>query len=617
MPSLPSMNPSPDNTADFDVLASRAKDFPHSLPETRSSRNRDWFTAIAIAAALALLYTAFAAGTTLWDRDEPRYARTAVETLQGGDWLVPHLNDQPRLRKPPLIYWIMAPFAALMGPTTLALRMCSIITMIAAAILTFLIGRRMFNADVGLWAMTIFGTTGLTIFLGSAAMIDATMIFFTTAAIAIFIDAVFRRSAWWHWPILFICFAAIALLKGPLVWPIPLLAAAGAAIIARSEVRLPKSWWFGMGACAIAGLIVLAAWAFPANQATDGALFDVGLRQHVLKRLATGMEGHGSNNLPEYILLLPIYFPAILLVFFPWTLHLPGAVRSLLSSSFSDRRRRAILIAAIIPWFVLISLTSTKLLHYPMPILPFLAILTAATMDRWRSGPLTRRDRTWLKIGIWMFAIPATALVLTVAALPWALERPGIRITATISALAFAVWAAVAIYLQSRERIVHSSLVLAAALPPLLFYSLLTWVPVLEDELKVSADVSAFIHERFEPTGPLYMMDYDEPSLFFYLNRPPGFPIIRLKPREVADWALGRKNFAAPPAVPIADPHDRREPGGALIIGQSKLREIEANPRYVPQGSLPLRIVWQKPVIDYSKKGRHDTILVVVPETGE
>jgi len=60
--------------------------------------------------------------TTLWDRDEPRYARAAVEMAESGNYLLPTFNGQIWFDKPPLLYWLMSLPIRLKGPTELACR---------------------------------------------------------------------------------------------------------------------------------------------------------------------------------------------------------------------------------------------------------------------------------------------------------------------------------------------------------------------------------------------------------------------------------------------------------------------------------------------------------------
>ena len=62
--------------------------------------------------AVAALLIAAVAVTGLFTRpllaiDETRYAAVALDMLQRGDWLVPHLNGAPYSHKPPLLFWLV------------------------------------------------------------------------------------------------------------------------------------------------------------------------------------------------------------------------------------------------------------------------------------------------------------------------------------------------------------------------------------------------------------------------------------------------------------------------------------------------------------------------------
>src|SRR5262249_14215584 len=66
---------------------------------------------ILFALSAALLYPRLS--FYLFEPDEGRYAQIPREMLTRGDWIVPWLQSEPYLDKPPLFYWlVMASFAA-------------------------------------------------------------------------------------------------------------------------------------------------------------------------------------------------------------------------------------------------------------------------------------------------------------------------------------------------------------------------------------------------------------------------------------------------------------------------------------------------------------------------
>src|SRR5262245_24564936 len=90
----------------------------------------------ALAAAIACSLLALTRTTTLWDRDEPRFAQAAVEMLASHDYLVPTFNGEIRAQKPPFAYWLMTVSLRAFGRTELAVRFWSPIALAIAALAT-------------------------------------------------------------------------------------------------------------------------------------------------------------------------------------------------------------------------------------------------------------------------------------------------------------------------------------------------------------------------------------------------------------------------------------------------------------------------------------------------
>lgn len=115
-------------------------------------------------AALAVFGLGIQEPTGLTGKDEYFLGlRTPLEMMEKDAWLVPVLNDQPRLKKPPMLYWLGRASFEAFGPSLPASRG---ITVFFAALLvaaTAALGRRLTGkAGAGLWgALLLFTVLGL------------------------------------------------------------------------------------------------------------------------------------------------------------------------------------------------------------------------------------------------------------------------------------------------------------------------------------------------------------------------------------------------------------------------------------------------------------------------
>lgn len=139
------------------------------------------FVLIAISAVVAVTLVQLGS-SPLIDPDEPRYAQSAREMLQRGDLLVPYLNGEARLNKPPLFYWLDAVSMRLFGTNEFAARLPSALAAIAAAALAAVFAGGLYGASAGFLALPIFLSTPLVAGVGRIATTDMTMTAFLCAA---------------------------------------------------------------------------------------------------------------------------------------------------------------------------------------------------------------------------------------------------------------------------------------------------------------------------------------------------------------------------------------------------------------------------------------------------
>jgi len=156
----------------------------------------------------------------LLDPDEGRYAQIPREMLARGDWIVPHLQGQPYLDKPPLLYWLVMVSYSIFGVAEAPARLVPALAVHATILVVYLLGRRSLGERSAFWGALFLsvapGFTGM----GRILLMDGLLTFWITLALFATYEAVRGErflSRWWY-------LAALAAGLGVLTkGPIPLL----------------------------------------------------------------------------------------------------------------------------------------------------------------------------------------------------------------------------------------------------------------------------------------------------------------------------------------------------------------------------------------------------------
>lgn len=392
-----------------------------------------------IGAVTGLVFFTNLGGPRLWDRDEPRNAGCAAEMLQRGDWVTPVFNDELRTHKPVLLYWLMMSAYAVFGVNEFAARFWSAALGTGTVLLTYFIGQHLFHRRVGLWAAVILASSLMFGVASRAATPDAVLVFFSTAALAVYVWGNFHRAGEdvgqsgvrCNWlpatvlttscfptsrPVILGMYALLAigvLAKGPVAVILPMAVIGMFMLIQRWPAAEPSTAinvnervsgirrgiqnlmvfirffsprHFLRTLWAMRPLQVLLLLAFIAlpwyawvGIRTDGAWLRGFLLEHNLHRAMEPMEGHAGSFL---------YYPVAALVgFFPWSIF---AIPMLLCAGRRVGRDQAgqagyvFLLCWVGVYIGLFSLAQTKLPSYITPCYPGLAVLTAAYIFHWR-----------------------------------------------------------------------------------------------------------------------------------------------------------------------------------------------------------------------------------------
>jgi 4-amino-4-deoxy-L-arabinose transferase-like glycosyltransferase len=401
----------------------------------------------------------------------------------------------------------------LFGPTEVACRFFGAVGAGLASLLVFYISKKLLSAQVALWAMIIFATTIMMLSMGTVATADAVLMPSMFALMAVFVHSYETKMKLIHVILMGLLAGFAMLTKGPLAI-FPFLAMIVTLLLMRKPLREFLPYGLKISAAFLIGGLIFAAWGLPANNATGGEFLRLGIGHHVIERTAKPLEHHGGN----FLLYLPYYLPAIIWGFFPWTLHLPGAVSAVITGRVCGKFTRTLLIGWFVPTFIIMSLISTKLPHYILFTWPALALAVAATLTAANENILSERDRKWLRGGIWFFLPVAAGLILALLIAPWFSPVSTLRFFGSVSGVILLIVSIFAVRLQLDNNFRASAKVLVAGL--LIFYVPFTFgvLPAIEN-LKISPAISNAVKTATKEDIPVATYKFAEPTLNFYIGR--------------------------------------------------------------------------------------------------
>jgi 4-amino-4-deoxy-L-arabinose transferase-like glycosyltransferase len=325
------------------------------------------------------------AGFHLFEPDEGRYAEIPREMLARGEWVVPYLQGEPYLDKPPLLYWLVMASYRVLGVQDWSARLVPALALHACVLLTYLLGRRSLGERPAFWGSLLLSLAPGFMSMGRLLLLDGLLALWVVAALLCAFEAIrgpYLRWTWW-------LAAALAcglgvLTKGPiaLLLLVPPLWAhrrlAGAACVIPWAARL-------------AFLAVVLAVAVP---------WYVGVCVRVPEFAYHFLWEHNVVRfLTPFDHLEPVWYygPVVLAGLLPATLWLVPFARFLLAGDEATARLRTpelgfVLLAG--GWgVVFFTLSGCKLPTYVLPAFPLLALAVGyfLSVTSWRRSPWPRR----------------------------------------------------------------------------------------------------------------------------------------------------------------------------------------------------------------------------------
>lgn len=364
----------------------------------------------AFAGLVILLLGSFLFFYRLGDRsfrnpDEGRYAEIAREMVQTGDWVRPQLYGVDYLRKPPLIYWLIAGSFKVFGFSEWAARFVSALFGLLGVLAVFFFARHVFDLKSAIFSSLILATNFWYLSVSRYLLIDAVFAFFIFSALALFYVITESPSAGFLPRLLFYLSLSLAFLaKGPaglilVAIPVPLY-----GLITRQFRRtILKILW-------LPGLLIFLACVLPwfVRISTLKPWFPsfFFLHEHFQRAVSSQFEHQESWH---YYLWMT---PALLM---PWPLFLEPLRAGLRGLRQDPCKARLFLLCAAVGPLLFYSLSSSKLPTYLMPAMPFFALLIGNGWSRWE----TDENKSFLRMpSLWALILLLFLAFFLMAALP-------------------------------------------------------------------------------------------------------------------------------------------------------------------------------------------------------
>jgi 4-amino-4-deoxy-L-arabinose transferase len=338
--------------------------------------NHQITTGVLIAAAVLVLALAFQGSRGIWQPDEGYYVGTAVTMIKNHSFLIPKLGEEIFLEKPPMLYWGIIAGIKTFGQTELACRLfnaaCFALTAALTGLLSFSLSGKKLNAAL---CAFIYATMVVPFTAANFVTPDTPLVLWTTVSILCFWKSLNTNSQHRNLfkILLYTSLGFGFLTKGPAV----LIPCTG-MFVYLLLMGQTKKFFFTLWTlpCALLFIITGLSWYFYVSAKVPGAaayFFD----NQIWGRLVTEKYQRNPEPLKAFI-----YIPVLLFGSLPWSAIWLEKTERLKTKILSPNwwknlpqhpQKLFLMVMFFVPLLIL-SLASSRLALYSLPLFPILAI---------------------------------------------------------------------------------------------------------------------------------------------------------------------------------------------------------------------------------------------------
>ena len=496
---------------------------------------RERLIVIALLLAGLLLFTINLGALPLRDWDEGTVAQVAREIFNAPEnsdrWLFPTLWGEPYLNKPPLVHDLIALFYGLFGVNETAARLPSALFMTISVPLFYGVGRELFTIrQPALLSTLVYLTTLPLVRHGRLAMLEGAIICFQVLLLWSVLRS--RRDLRWCLGI-GLSLSLIALTKGMMAI---LLAAIVLGFLAWDTPRLFRSFYFWGGL--LIGCLPGMAWYGIQWYHYQDQFIETVLFSQSLERIWTSVD---NNSGP------PWYYFLRLLHFLPWLIFAISGLRLAWEEKLWGWAKLALVGSGV--YFLVISVMTTKLPWYILPLYPFLAFAIGGILNEVLRFPREYHyPRHW---GVWLLIL---GLVGVGASIYYAVGEESSKELVLICLTVGLTTGISGSLILRRDSQFISMLVWGMYLSLLFLVSSPYWIWELNEAYPVQP-VAMLIQDYVPTNASIYTSyPYKRPALNFYAQR----EVIPASTEELQSYV-------------------EQPPGTYLLVDTETLQELELN----------------------------------------
>lgn len=329
-------------------------------------------------------------------RDAAKYAYISKEIVANQQWINLQIDGEPYEQKPHLMFWLSAISYLIFGVSNFAFKFPILLYSLAGLYFTYRLGKSMFNSETGIISATI--TAFSIIFILYNQDLHTDTLLFTNTALALWqLYEYLKTNKIKHLLLSGLGLGLCLLTKGPFGVVLPFLMVAGYLVFQGKWRSLINPRWLlvVLVAFAVALPVFYQLWS---NWGLKGVSFF--FFGNTMGRFTGSYLGHTPD--PSF------YFHNIIYLFLPWPLLFFTALflffKKLKQKQLSDPDH--FLYWGFLAFFILLSVSMSKLPNYLMGALPVMMIISARTWIEYfrESGKMLKAQQVAVLL-VWIVAV--------------------------------------------------------------------------------------------------------------------------------------------------------------------------------------------------------------------